>query len=255
MPDPSVEAIAALNNAEWCAAVWRSHGLPVGQAHGLWFCECETPRYYPNVVTVDPNFDAARQSAFIDDLGRTHPGLDMSVKDSFTKLDLRDAGMTPLFVGRWMLRASRTDPARPLARNWCRITDEQNLTAWETAWSGGDASSQRIFTVGLLSDPRVWVMGGFDPDGAIRAGAIANEAAGVLGLTNMFGASGEFLQAVSKLWPGISTVCYARGDGHRSAAKAGFQVLGPMRVWVREEAAQGMPGRTLKAKLMPTQDR
>ena len=28
-------AAAALNNAEWCAAVWRSHGLPVEQKLGL----------------------------------------------------------------------------------------------------------------------------------------------------------------------------------------------------------------------------
>src|SRR5262245_31790970 len=46
-------AMAALNNAEWCAAVWRSHGLPVEQAHGMWFCPYPTPQYYPNVVTVE----------------------------------------------------------------------------------------------------------------------------------------------------------------------------------------------------------
>ena len=242
MPDRSAEAIAALNNAEWCAAVWRSHGLPVGQAHGLWFCERETPQYYPNVVTVDSRADAARQSAFIDELARTHPGLDLSVKDSFRVLSLEGAGMTPLMDGRWMLRVPQTHVARAPLRNWRRITEEQQLAAWESAWRGADASSPRIFTVGLLKDPRVWLMGGFDTDGAIRAGAIANEAAGVLGVTNMFGAAGEVLSVFGELRSGLPMVCYAKGDDHRSAEKAGFQVLGPMRVWVRDEALTGIAG-------------
>jgi hypothetical protein len=38
--------VAALNNAEWCAAVWRSHGLPVEQAHGMWFC----PIQHRNII-------------------------------------------------------------------------------------------------------------------------------------------------------------------------------------------------------------
>src|SRR5262249_61118468 len=53
--------VAALNNAEWCAAVWRSHGLPVEQAHGMWFCHYPTPQYYPNVVTVDPGAEPTKQ--------------------------------------------------------------------------------------------------------------------------------------------------------------------------------------------------
>jgi hypothetical protein len=39
--------VVALNNAEWCAAVWRSHGLPVEQAHGMWFCPYPTPNIIP----------------------------------------------------------------------------------------------------------------------------------------------------------------------------------------------------------------
>jgi hypothetical protein len=52
LPDERDE-VAARNNAEWCAAIWRSHDLPVEQACGLWFCSRPTPQYYPNVVTVE----------------------------------------------------------------------------------------------------------------------------------------------------------------------------------------------------------
>src|SRR5215470_17181367 len=57
--------VAALNNAEWCAAVWRSHGLPVEQAHGMWFCPYPTPQYYPNVVTVDAGAEPTKQAGLI----------------------------------------------------------------------------------------------------------------------------------------------------------------------------------------------
>ena len=50
---------AARNNAEWCAAVWRSHELPVERSHGMWFCPRATPQYYPNAVTVDINAEPA----------------------------------------------------------------------------------------------------------------------------------------------------------------------------------------------------
>lgn len=42
--------IAAVNNAEWCASVWRSHGLKIEQSEGLWFCRSETPRFYPPLL-------------------------------------------------------------------------------------------------------------------------------------------------------------------------------------------------------------
>jgi hypothetical protein len=64
MHDARDEA-AALNNARWCAAVWRSHGLRVEQALGLWICERETPQYYPNVVSVDLRADRAGWEADI----------------------------------------------------------------------------------------------------------------------------------------------------------------------------------------------
>jgi hypothetical protein len=64
---------AALSNAEWCAAVWRSHGLSVEQARGLWVCAHQTPRYYPNVVTVDLEVDPSIQAKFIADLLRSNP--------------------------------------------------------------------------------------------------------------------------------------------------------------------------------------
>src|ERR1700727_695882 len=92
---------AALSNAEWCARAWRSHGLVVEQAHGLWFCRGPAPQFYPNVVTVDRAADPGAQAAFIAELaGATRTGV--SVKDSFERLDLAPMGFQILFEARWL---------------------------------------------------------------------------------------------------------------------------------------------------------
>ena len=88
--------IAAANNAEWCAAVWRSHGLDVERGEGLWFCRSETPRFYPNVVTVDLNADPERQAGFIRELSQG-ADFEFDVKDSFACLPLAEARFKPSF--------------------------------------------------------------------------------------------------------------------------------------------------------------
>jgi hypothetical protein len=144
------DEVAARNNAEWCAAVWRSQGLPVEQACGLWFCPRPTPQYYPNVVTVDPAADAAEQTAFITDLGRAEPDLKISVKDSFACLNLHPAGLTPLFDARWLWRDDNASGVAGL--RWRRVDDESGLAEWERAWRGGAETDPRIFRPALLSD-------------------------------------------------------------------------------------------------------
>jgi hypothetical protein len=104
--------VAVLNNAEWCAAVWRSHGLPVEQAHGMWFCPYPTPQYYPNVVTVDAGAEPAQQAGLIAELARDD-ALDLRVKDSFSCLDLSFAGFQTLFDARWLCRRQSRSQRAP----------------------------------------------------------------------------------------------------------------------------------------------
>jgi len=229
---PDRDEIAALNNAAWCAAVWRSHGLPVEQAAGLWFCRGRTPLFYPNVVTVERGADPGAQVALIGDLCRSGSDPDFSIKDSFSVLDPRAMGLTPLFETRWLWR----DPdgtADPGAPGWRRIVDPLGLDAWEVAWRGGDRAGQRIFLPGLLSDAHIAILAGFDARGEIRAGAIAHEAAGAVAIGNVFGLYGAAIEAVSALFPGHPLVGYERGDALESALGHGFKALGPLRVSVK----------------------
>jgi hypothetical protein len=232
MHDTRDEA-AALNNAEWCAAVWRSHGLSVEQALGLWVCAHQTPQYYPNVVTVDLGADPSVQAKFIADLLQSHPSLDVSVKDSFASLDLRAAGMTPLFDARWLARPAQAESATAPTLQWRQIRDEPQLAAWETAWRGVHQRGPRIFRRQLLLDPCAIVLGGFDEHDAIQAGGIAYDAAGALGITNVFGSDQQFIQALGSMRPGSGMVRYAAGDDIGSAVQSGFQVLGSLRIWAR----------------------
>jgi hypothetical protein len=220
---------AASNNAAWCAAVWRAHGLPVEQAEGLWFCRTATPQYYPNAVTTTGR-DPGRQAAAIAELAR---GADpeFSVKDSFANLDLSAASLRPLFDAGWFWRdpSPAHTPVRRL--DWREISDPETLLAWERAWSGADAAPDPIFPASLLHDSAVHVHAGFNSSGAIRGGAIAYTSDGVIGLTNLFGA-GSFEAVVARL-SGAAIVCYER-DGHPTPEVLGFERIGNLRVWRRE---------------------
>jgi hypothetical protein len=92
---------AAANNAARCAAVWRAHGLPVEQQQGLLFCPIETPRFYPNVVSLDETHSTHAQVDLIAKLSRNIT-CDFSVKDSFNSLPLNDIGFEPLFESSWL---------------------------------------------------------------------------------------------------------------------------------------------------------
>jgi hypothetical protein len=234
-------ALAAYNNASWCAAVWRAHGLPVAQAEGLWFCAARTPAFYPTAVTVDPAADPARQAAFVADLARRLPGLELAVKDSFARLELGGAGFVPLFEASWLWRepggprqaGGLTEVDRALA--WRRLAEERSLAAWELAWRG-EASAERIFRPALLADRRMAVLAGLDAAGAIRAGGIAYDAGGAWGITNLFGPRRGVVAALARLAGACPLVCYERAETAREERRHGFTAVGPLRVWTRPAA-------------------
>jgi hypothetical protein len=227
--------VAARNNAEWCAAVWRSHGLPVEQAHGMWLCPRPTPRFYPNVVTVEAEAEPAKQIALIAELARD-VGLDLSVKDSFARLDLAAAGLQTLFDARWLCRRRSTPRVAASALDWRRIDNEPHLAAWERAWRGVDGDASRIFRAELLDDRRVSILAGFDATEAIRAGGIAYAAAGAVGVTNIFGSRRQFIDALAALCAPARIVCYEREPDVASVAALGFEALGGLRVWAQADA-------------------
>lgn len=227
-----LDQIAARNNADWCAAMWRAHGLSVEQGPGLTFCHGTSPRFFPNVVTTDRNGDPAAQAAVIADLCAKASDAPFGVKDSFARLDLAGLGFELLFEARWVFRGARSEasPAGPIS--WRRLESPADLEAWEAAW-GESAGGPRIFPPVLLGDPAVHILAGVDAEGRIRAGGVANEAAGVLGLSNLFGSRRGAVLAAASLHPELDLVGYESGNALKAMEYHGFSSLGPLRVWVR----------------------
>lgn len=229
--DPDWTEIAARNNADWCVTVWRAHGLPVRRITGLIFCPARTPPYYPNAVTISRDADPVRLAGFIGELSAEAGDPAFSVKDSFAALDLTDAGLRVLFESRWICRQPVGQAKLSPSLDWRRVDTTEGLSSWEAAWNETPAGEAPIFPEGLLAEPRTVVAAGFDPGGVIRAGGIAHDAAGVVGLTNLFGDWSEAAMGVASLLPGRNLVGYESGEDLKISKSLGFSHCDALRIW------------------------
>ena len=226
---PIVEA-AARNNAEWCDAFCRAHGV-VGRFDAtFWASSVRTPPLYPDAVTLAAEVDTELLLARVD----TSEGC--GVKDSFASLPLDTAGFRPLFQAEWIAREPA--PETPSwAPSWSAVTTDDGLGEWESSW--GDAPhGSGFFSPALLQDESIAVLARYDGD-RITAGAVANRSAGVIGLSNVFDATGDLesawragTTAATLLWPSLPVVGYDSGESLEAARRAGFAPVGELVVWV-----------------------
>ncbi|MFE9574385.1 hypothetical protein ACFYMW_38715 [Streptomyces sp. NPDC006692] len=223
---------AAHNNAEWCAAMSRSHGLAGEFGAQAWTAPSRTPLYYPDAVTLVPNADRTALAAGID---TTAPGA--SIKDSFADLDLTEVGFQMLFEAQWIHRpASTPAPASDLV--WDVVGDPDTLRVWALAWDDGNGNAD-LFRPELLDDPDTWVLAGQSTDGRVIAGAVASRSDHVVGISNVFALDGGpdaawpvLLAAVNWLFPTLPVVGYEQGDDLAAAIRHGFEPVGPLRIWL-----------------------
>ncbi|MGW9046346.1 hypothetical protein ACWGQL_27830 [Streptomyces lydicus] len=222
---------AARNNAEWCAAMSRSHGVPSAFGEEAWAAPVRTPLYYPDSVTLVPGADPAALVARID---TTVPGA--SVKDSFADLDLTEAGFRVLFDAQWIHRPAHA-PAVTSGLAWEVASDPDTLSAWALAWDNGDGNTH-LFRPELLDDPGTFVLAGHSADGRVVAGAVASRSEQVVGISNVFALDRGLdtawlgvLEAVHGLFPSLPVVGYEHGDDLAVAVRHGFEPVGPLRIW------------------------
>ncbi|MGW1962525.1 hypothetical protein ACWCPD_19885 [Streptomyces sp. NPDC001935] len=240
-PNPPMVRAAARNNAEWCAAMSRSHGVEGAFTLQVWAAPARTPPYYPDAVTLEPGADPAALAARID---TSAPGA--SVKDSFADLDLTAAGFRVLFEAQWIHRPA-TPPTGPTELAWIVVDDPGALLDWSSAWDdeNGDAD---LFRPELLDDPATFVLAGRAADGRVAAGAVASRSDHVVGVSNVFARDGGpeaawpgVLNAVHALFPALPVVGYEQGDDLAAALRHGFEAIGPLRIWTH-------PGRDRRAR-------
>ena len=223
---------AVINNARWCDAVCRSHGYPGEFTGRLWISAGHALPFYPNAITLSPDVTAAEATASQD---RSRP---FAIKDSFARLDLAPHRLTPLFDATWITVPAPAGGDEP---SWDVVTNAGDLVRWEAAWAGGD-EVVGLFQPALLDDADCAVLT-CRRDGAQVGGAIAYTAGGVTGISNVFKsgiADGPLwagaVRAIARVRPGLPIVGYERGEDLAAARRAGFTVLGPLRVWARGSA-------------------
>lgn len=225
---------AARNNAEWCAAMSRSHGLSSEFGQHAWSAAVRTPPRYPDAVTLVPGADASALLARID---TEAPGA--SVKDSFADLDLTQAGFHVLFDAQWIYRpAGAAVAAADLA--WDVVADPRMLRAWALAWDAGEGNAD-LFRPGLLDDPATFVLVGRRGDGHVVCGAVASRSDHVVGISNVFALEGGadaawpgVVDVVHRLFPALPIAGYEHDDELNAALRHGFEPIGPLRIWLKD---------------------
>lgn len=207
--------LAAANNADWCDAVCRSHGIATVRGDTWWFSLTPSPTYYPDGVTLSP--DAVDLPDVV--AGRSP----CSVKDSFAALDLAPYGFEVLFDARWI----RHGPIEGALGGWRSIGTPEELTGWTSAH--GDVPALGTALLGE-ADVRLLAAPG------LRSGLVANRSHSVVGVSNVFGDAtpwSDGAAAVGGCFPGLPLVGWEHGQGLEAALAAGWEDVGPLRVWLR----------------------
>lgn len=239
--DVSLLEQAARENAEWCEAVARSHGVRSRFTPDAWLASTRTPASYPDAVTLRASADRG----ILRDVD-TSPGC--SVKDSFAALDLSGNGFEVLFDARWIFRAP--DPEHATAQHapaspgvdgmvWS-VLDPDDLADWSALHSDRTATNRNTFRPSILVEPGVVFLRA-DVENSLVAGAVLSHTGAVVGISNVVTAQGiaddaiwrGLTQQVSARFPGLAMVGYESGADLIAPLDAGFTELGDLRVWAR----------------------
>jgi hypothetical protein len=223
--------VVANNNASWCDAVCRSHGLTATFDRHAWASPQRTPPLYPDAVTLS----AACVPDYLLDRIDDSPG--SSVKDSFATLDLSAHGFRILFDSHWiMLRRPVVAAIQPPDISWRVVASTTALEHWHEAWTA-ETDIRGLFLPTLLNHPGVSVLGAYRNNVPV-AGAVLFRSHGVVGLTNYFSdpalpgnTLNGCLAAARVLAPDLPIVGYEHGPALAACVTQGFDVIGALRVW------------------------
>ncbi len=231
-------ADAVTDNARWCHLVSSTHGIAGRFDADAWVSARRTPPMYPDAITLTD--DVSIESL----LSRIDRTAGSSIKDSFSTLDLTAAGFNVLFDAQWFWRAAAPPPAGgPL--HWERVERPDDLRAWSLEHGGGST-----FSPALLDEPSVTILAGRHPGGRLAAGAVATEGGAAVGISNVFAvgagdddgaAAATFADvfagataAIVERFPDRSVVGYLSTVELAAARAAGFETIGPLRIWLLE---------------------
>ena len=212
---------AARNNAAWCDAVCRAHGVPGRFLPELWVNAQVVPRFYPNAVTLTHGeVNVREQRSAIELLVASNLPNRWAVKDSFAELELSRLGFDVLFEASW-IRSVMPAPGPSVDITWQRETQAATRLPF-------DDPDFALFTGrrGLR----------------VVAGGMLYRAAGVVGLSNVVAEAADAVAVwrslsllASQTFPRLRLVGYESGAELQAALDAGFEMGDPLRIWVKAQ--------------------
>jgi len=231
--------LCASNNVDWYGAVLATHGLKGQAVDGVFCCSGRVPPYYSNAVAYRP-MDANAQLKVIKALAAE---LDrpFTVNDGYARLDLAPLGFRVLFEAQWIWRDAAEMQSAPMRSSWQRVAGARELAQWQEAWRAfGSPTDRPVFLSSLLENPSIAIFVARE-EGKIIGVFAANRSVSVVGLSNFFAASGadslellrSALDVLSGFAPGLPVVGYEHGEALEIARRAGFDTVGPLRIWIR----------------------
>jgi hypothetical protein len=226
---------AVRNNALWCDAVCRTHGIRGAFSADAWTSTTRTPPLYPDAITLVPD---CRIGHLLADLDTTEG---CSIKDSYSALDLTAFGFRQLFDAYWLASGvSSSDASNDqdgAQLSWNIVTDLTEFSSWERSWRHVNGHEGVLLPDLLTSE--VLVLAGYDGD-VLVAGAILNIGAGVVGISNTFAPESlvaePWLQArrlSTHVFAELSVVGYEQDRISQLLEGHGFRRLHRLRVWIR----------------------
>lgn len=217
---------AVENNIAWCRLVCAVYDKSSYKTDKVWGLHTKAPTYYPELITANRT---ATEEDILEFLKLEHIG---SVKDSYATLHLEPFGYQLLFEAEWICHPAYIEQ-KSEPYDWRIVRTEKELERW-TKTTGLENS----IPFGLLGKRGVKIFFMDRPDGF--AGFIANVAANVIGISNVFSCGMDVCDpwlaiphVVSTEFPGIPLVGYEHGDSLSAAHSSGWKAIGPLRVWIK----------------------
>jgi hypothetical protein len=143
-----------------------------------------------------------------------------------------------LFDAQWIIHTSAPLPPEGGGARWERVRDRDDFARWVEA-SRGDDDPTDVLRADLLDHDSVAVLAARAGDRVV-AGAILNRSPNVVGISNFFADDDVMsaswsgcLAAARSVFATSNFVGYESGDSLAAAQRDRFEVLGPLRVWIR----------------------
>jgi len=209
----------------WYDSLCAVHGVPCSIDDDVWCADAPPPPLHSTAKTVEPGARPDRALAAVVDSG--------SIADSFGSFDLTGEGYRLLFEARWIHRPAAAVGTRQLPAGWSSVGTAAELRAWTSRHD-----TQDVLLPALLQRSAFRVIGKRYDDG-YGAGAVLHLCSGVVDISNVWSTSKDLdwtdlVHAAAALFPGRALVGYQRGADLENASAAGFDTLGPQRVWIRD---------------------